>query len=105
MSRRAACLAGIAVVASGLVAPSRTAQPLTALQEHARSYQIIAAPACEELARRIEASQPRRFTFHESTWDKFPDGTDRIVVGSVESTTVWPSRNSKATIVWPGPEK
>mmetsp|Transcript_21968 Transcript_21968/g.67692 ORF Transcript_21968/g.67692 Transcript_21968/m.67692 type:complete len:349 (-) Transcript_21968:17-1063(-) len=81
MSRRAACLAGIAVVASGLVAPSRTAQPLTALQEHARSYQIIAAPACEELARRIEASQPRRFTFHESTWDKFPDGTDKIVVG------------------------
>jgi len=70
-----------------------------------RRYQIIAAEACEAMARRIEARDPERFAFHPSTWDKFPDGTDRIVVGSVESTTVWPSRNSKATIVWPGPEK
>ena len=46
-----------------------------------KRYQIIASPATEAMARAIEASQPDRFHFHESSWDKFPDGTDKIVVG------------------------
>ena len=46
-----------------------------------RRYQVIAAPACEAMARRMEDSDPDRFFYHASTWDKFPDGTDHIVVG------------------------
>ncbi|KAJ8601844.1 hypothetical protein CTAYLR_002644 [Chrysophaeum taylorii] len=46
-----------------------------------KRYQIIAAPEAERMARAIEASSPDRFHFHETSWDKFPDGTDKIVVG------------------------
>ena len=28
--------------------------------------------------------RPARFTYHETSWDKFPDGTDRIVVGGFQ---------------------
>jgi hypothetical protein len=44
-------------------------------------YQIIAAEECEPLARRIEKAHPDRFTFHKTTWGKFPDGTDNIEIG------------------------
>jgi hypothetical protein len=44
-------------------------------------YQIIAAEATESLARRMESSYPDRFTFHQSSWKKFPDGTDEIEIG------------------------
>lgn len=44
-------------------------------------YQIIAAEACEQLARRMEETYPDRFTFHPTSWAKFPDGTDNIEVG------------------------
>lgn len=44
-------------------------------------YRIIAAEACEDLARRMEESYPERFTFHETKWHKFPDGTDSIEIG------------------------
>ncbi|KAJ1454777.1 phosphoribosyltransferase-like protein [Pelagophyceae sp. CCMP2097] len=46
-----------------------------------KRYQIIAAPACEDLALSIEASSPDRFRFHPTQWGKFADGTDKIVVG------------------------
>ena len=36
------------------------------------------------MAQRIQASEPARFTYHETSWDKFPDGTDRIVVGGFQ---------------------
>ena len=44
-------------------------------------YQIIAAPACEDMARGLEGAFPERFHFHPTSWDKFPDGTDNIEVG------------------------
>mmetsp|Transcript_28746 Transcript_28746/g.32217 ORF Transcript_28746/g.32217 Transcript_28746/m.32217 type:complete len:418 (+) Transcript_28746:58-1311(+) len=44
-------------------------------------YQIIAAEVCEPLARRMTEIYPDRFTFHPTTWAKFPDGTDNIEIG------------------------
>lgn len=44
-------------------------------------YQVIAAPGCESLAMRIEDKYPDRFTYHETKWMKFPDGTDNIEIG------------------------
>jgi phosphoribosylpyrophosphate synthetase len=44
-------------------------------------YQIIAAEECEPLAKRMEEARPDRFTFHKTTWGKFPDGTDNIEIG------------------------
>lgn len=49
-----------------------------------KRYQIIAAPAAERMARAIEELSPERFHFHETSWDKFPDGTDKIVVGGFQ---------------------
>jgi hypothetical protein len=45
------------------------------------SYQVIAAEACEPLARRMEWAYPDRFTYHQTQWKKFPDGTDEIEIG------------------------
>eukprot|EP00546_Thalassionema_frauenfeldii_P009885 CAMPEP_0178919072 /NCGR_PEP_ID=MMETSP0786-20121207/14214_1 /TAXON_ID=186022 /ORGANISM="Thalassionema frauenfeldii, Strain CCMP 1798" /LENGTH=332 /DNA_ID=CAMNT_0020592923 /DNA_START=223 /DNA_END=1221 /DNA_ORIENTATION=- len=44
-------------------------------------YQIIAAEACEPLAQRLQDTYPDRFTFHKTSWEKFPDGTDQITIG------------------------
>jgi hypothetical protein len=48
-----------------------------------RKYRIIAGPAPElhALAKRIEATDRERFTYYESTWEKFPDGSDHIKLG------------------------
>ncbi len=58
---------------------------LAAYNTHLRSrqnirYQIIAADATAPLARRLAESQPDRFTYHETQWKKFPDGTDDIMI-------------------------
>lgn len=45
------------------------------------TYNIIAAEACEPLAKRMEESHPDRFTFYPTSWQKFPDGTDNIEIG------------------------
>jgi len=50
-------------------------------ERESETYQIIAAEPCEALARRMQLSYPERFAFHKTGWDKFPDGTDRIVIG------------------------
>lgn len=47
-------------------------------------YQIVAAPAMEELASNIEKLYPDRFKLHKSSWKKFPDGTDQIEVGGFQ---------------------
>lgn len=52
-----------------------------ARQRAAVRYQIIAAEACEPLAERMARDYPDRFTFHATTWEKFPDGTDNIEIG------------------------
>ncbi|GMI08183.1 hypothetical protein TrRE_jg9260 [Triparma retinervis] len=43
-------------------------------------YQIIAAEAASPLARRLADEYPERFTYHDTSWGKFPDGTDNIVM-------------------------
>lgn len=44
-------------------------------------YRIIAAEACEPMARSMEETFPDRFSFHPTKWEKFPDGTDKIEIG------------------------
>ena len=36
----------------------------------------------------MEQTYPDRFTFHKSSWKKFPDGTDEIEIGGA-SEDVW----------------
>ena len=84
-------------------------------KREAMTYQIIAAEACEPLARRIEEvgffyfskaannnpitnvsfvlfetlqAYPDRFTFHPTEWKKFPDGTDNIEIGGFSPQNV-----------------
>lgn len=49
-------------------------------QREQMHYHIIAAEATENLARRMEAAYPDRFTFHPTKWRKFADGTDDIEI-------------------------
>jgi len=46
-----------------------------------KKYVIIAAPGMEEFAKRLIKSDPNRFQYFETSWNKFPDGTDNIFVG------------------------
>ena len=48
--------------------------------------QLLAAEACEPMARRMAAEHPDRFKFHPTTWGKFPDGTDKIIIGGYTPT-------------------
>ena len=81
MARRRLLLL-LATTASALQRPAPKRATVIKRQAHEpKQYQIIAGPACEAMAQRIQASEPARFTYHETSWDKFPDGTDRIVVG------------------------
>ena len=59
---------------------------LSRLQE--RHFQVIAGPGCEDLASRLAAKDPGRFAYHESRWEKFPDGTDKIEVGGFRPVNV-----------------
>ena len=54
------------------------------LEKQKKRYQIIAAPECETMAKKIEGMAPDRFHFHPTEWEKFPDGTDKIVVGGFQ---------------------
>eukprot|EP00600_Ochromonadales_sp_CCMP1393_P008727 CAMPEP_0174971276 /NCGR_PEP_ID=MMETSP0004_2-20121128/9892_1 /TAXON_ID=420556 /ORGANISM="Ochromonas sp., Strain CCMP1393" /LENGTH=391 /DNA_ID=CAMNT_0016221187 /DNA_START=182 /DNA_END=1357 /DNA_ORIENTATION=- len=47
-------------------------------------YQVVASPGMEGLARRIAQLHPRRFLYHQTKWNKFPDGTDNIEVGGFQ---------------------
>ena len=46
-----------------------------------KKYQIIAAPAMENMAESIVKAHPDRFLYHPTKWGKFPDGTDNIEIG------------------------
>jgi hypothetical protein len=54
---------------------------LHSLKRQSVQYRIIAAEACEQMARRMEKEHPDRFAFYPTRWDKFPDGTDNIEIG------------------------
>ena len=84
MARRR-LIALLATTASALQRPAPKRATRIKRQAHEpKQYQIIAGPACEAMAQRIQASAPERFAYHETSWDKFPDGTDRIVVGGFQ---------------------
>jgi hypothetical protein len=61
--------------------PRQQQLPQQQQQRESIRYQIIAAEACQSLARRMEQKYPHRFTFHPTKWLKFPDGTDNIEIG------------------------
>jgi len=44
-------------------------------------YRIIAAKECEDMGRKMQEADPDRFSFFETQWGKFPDGTDNIEIG------------------------
>lgn len=47
-------------------------------------YQVIAGPNMERFAEDIVKLYPSRFKYHKTEWEKFPDGTDRIVIGGFQ---------------------
>ena len=47
--------------------------------------QLLAAEACEPMAAHGRRA-PDRFKFHPTTWGKFPDGTDKIIIGGYTPT-------------------
>ena len=46
-----------------------------------KKYVVIAAPGMEEFAKALVATDSSRFTYFETQWRKFPDGTDNIYIG------------------------
>ena len=46
-----------------------------------KKYIILASPEMEEMAIKISRRNPERFLYHQSSWGKFADGTDNIVLG------------------------
>jgi phosphoribosylpyrophosphate synthetase len=63
-----------------LFTPSRS-RAYSSLEGGTCVRQLLAAEACEPMARRIAAQHPDRFKFHPTQWGKFPDGTDKIIIG------------------------
>ena len=47
-------------------------------------YQVIAAPCMESFALKLVEMYPKRFKYHETLWNKFPDGTDNIEIGGFQ---------------------
>jgi ribose-phosphate pyrophosphokinase len=45
-----------------------------------QKYTIIASPECVSLAESLSTLHPDRFTYHATTWSKFADNTDNIVI-------------------------
>lgn len=53
-------------------------------KSHQTKFQIIAAPGMEKIAQNLVDIDPERFMFHQTSWCKFPDGTDNIEVGGFQ---------------------
>lgn len=47
-------------------------------------YQVIAAPGLEGIANDIVKLNPSRFKYHQTSWGKFSDGTDNIMIGGFQ---------------------
>lgn len=55
-------------------------------KNHDIRYQIIAAPTMETMAENLVGLYPKRFLYHKTQWEKFPDGTDCIEIGGFQPT-------------------
>eukprot|EP01041_Mallomonas_annulata_P000232 gene232-421_t len=49
-----------------------------------RSYTIFSAEAYSRYVRKLQDLNPSRFTYHEISWGKFPDGTDNITMAGFQ---------------------
>jgi phosphoribosylpyrophosphate synthetase len=49
-----------------------------------RKYHILAAPSMETMAKDMVNLYPDRFSYYETKWNKFPDGTDNIQIGGFQ---------------------
>mmetsp|Transcript_33340 Transcript_33340/g.92130 ORF Transcript_33340/g.92130 Transcript_33340/m.92130 type:complete len:770 (-) Transcript_33340:131-2440(-) len=59
-----------------------------------KRYNIIAAPTFEDMARRLQALAPTRFSFFPTRWEKFPDsGTDKIELGGFTPVNLMQGRH------------
>jgi len=57
-------------------------------------YNVLAWKSCEGFAKRMHSSDPERFTYHETVWEKFQDsGMDHIIVGGFYPTNVMARSN------------
>lgn len=52
-----------------------------AVQLPRRNYQVIACEILGDMGERLQQEYPANFTYHETSWGRFPDGTDNIKVG------------------------
>jgi hypothetical protein len=75
----AAAVGAAAILAVSLVSNDPVQAKFNQIPE--RKYVIIAGPGQEQRAHQLVASDPERFTYYPTRWDKFPDGTDHIIVG------------------------
>lgn len=56
---------------------------------HHWTYNVIAWKSCEDLAKRLQASDPEKFVFHPTKWGKFSDSKmDHIVIGGFQPRNV-----------------
>lgn len=53
-----------------------------------KKYLLLAGPELNDFAAEMQAREPSRFTYKESRWAKFPDGTDQIVLGGFTPNNV-----------------
>ena len=61
---------------------SKTARTVDNADLKAWQYNVIAWKSCEDFAERLHASDPERFQYRETVWEKFDDSKmDHIIVG------------------------
>lgn len=51
------------------------------LTKELKKYLVLAGPGQEAWAEDLQKMDPDRFTYRVSKWEKFPDGTDKIILG------------------------
>jgi len=70
----------------GLITRCEMNKMLSKLNGHSTSvsYSIIAGPGMEGFAEKLVNADPDRFTYFPTSWGKFPDKSDNIVVGGFQ---------------------
>ena len=58
-----------------------------------KSYTIYSADAHTDCAKKLQESNPSRFSYHDISWLKFPDGTDNITMEGFHPRNLVAGRN------------